>query len=240
MTQFTLPNVVSEDMLIPFDLFPVKDVTAATEIKELRHLEASNEIINFLLRHIGWHGFKKLSVDNTIKIGYNLDVDLDSEGLTEEQAYNIWIDHFKERERAFKKIFILDSLTQSQYDGLLSLYFLTGDWTRVGTEQRQFKLVDDIKNKKWEYVATALSHSGVNRIVRQHEAKIIMLADYGVEKSRMLIKEQGLQNIIKQYPSGLLDDKARAQAEYVYYAETGRFLPQTPESRKRILAHKLR
>lgn len=240
MTQFTLPNVVSEDMLIPFDLFPVKDVTAATEIKELKHLEASNEIINFLLRHIGWHGFKKLSVDNTIKIGYNLDVDLDSEGLTEEQAYNIWIDHFKERERAFKKIFILDSLTQSQYDGLLSLYFLTGDWTRVGTEQRQFKLVDDIKNKKWEYVATALSHSGVNRIVRQHEAKIIMLADYGVEKSRMLIKEQGLQNIIKQYPSGLLDDKARAQAEYVYYAETGRFLPQTPESRKRILARKLR
>lgn len=239
MPTFTLPNVVTAGDLIAYDLFPVLDRDAVDTIVPIKYLEASNKIINFLLRNIKWRGYVYLGVDNREKIGYNLEVGLDSYGLTEADAYRIWIENFKDVERKFKKVMVLDRLSQSQYDGLLSMYYMTGDYTKVGTDIRKFNLFDDIKNRKWDYVASAMSNSGADRIMRQNEAKIIMLADYGVPKDRSLIKEQSLQDIVKRYPSRLLNDTARAQAEYVYYAETGRFLPKTSDSRKRILARQL-
>lgn len=239
MPTFTLPNVVTAGDLIAYDLFPVLDRDAVDTIVPIKYLEASNKIINFLLRNIKWRGYVYLDVDNREKIGYNLEVGLDSYGLTEADAYRIWIENFKDVERKFKKVMVLDRLSQSQYDGLLSMYYMTGDYTKVGTDIRKFNLFDDIKNRKWDYVASAMSNSGADRIMRQNEAKIIMLADYGVPKDRSLIKEQSLQDIVKRYPSRLLNDTARAQAEYVYYAETGRFLPKTSDSRKRILARQL-
>lgn len=240
MPTFTLPNVITEDTLIAYDIFPVMDKAAVEDLIPIKFLEASENIINFLLRNIKWRGYRYVdALDKKTKIGYNLEVGIDSDGLTEADAYRLWIDKFKEVERKFKKVMVLDRMSQSQYDGLLSMYYMTGDYTAVGTDVRRFKLFDDIKNRKWDYVATAMSNSGVGRVMRQNEAKIIMLADYGVPKSRMLIKEQGLQDLAKRYPDRLVDDKARAQAEYVYYAETGRFLPHTSESRKRILARQL-
>ena len=122
---------------------------------------------------------------------------------------------------------------------MLSLYFLTGDWTTVGSEKRKFHLYDYVKNRQWEYVATAMVNSGVNRTMRQLEAKAIMLADYGITKDRSLIRRQGIQKIASMYPSRLIDDKSRAQAEYVYYALTRRFLPHMAESRQRILSSQL-
>jgi hypothetical protein len=239
MPTFTLPNVVTAGDLIAYDLFPVLDRDAVDTLVPIKYLEASDKIINFLLRNIKWRGYVYLGVDNREKIGYNLEVGLDSYGLTEADAYRIWIEHFKDVERKFKKVMVLDRLSQSQYDGLLSMYYMTGDYTKVGTDIRKFNLFDDIKNRKWDYVASAMSNSGADRIMRQNEAKIIMLADYGVPKDRSLIKEQSLQDIVKRYPSRLLNDTSRAQAEYVYYAETGRFLPKTSDSRKRILARQL-
>lgn len=240
MGVYKLPNVITKDDLIPFDLFPIADRTAARTLVNIRYLEASPKLINFLLRTIRWRGYQYTdSLDNTTKIGYNLTVGIDSDGLTEDEAYKIWIDDFKKAERKFKKLFILDSLTQSQYDGLLSMYYLTGEWAKVGTDERKFNLVEDIKNRRWDYVATAMSHSGVNRITRQSEAKIIMLAEYGIELDRVSIKEQSLQDIVKKYPRQFRTDISREQAEYVYYAETGRFLPNMSEARKRILVKQL-
>jgi GH24 family phage-related lysozyme (muramidase) len=239
MPSFTLPSVITEKDLIEFDLFPVADLTAATELVPLKNLEASNNLINFMLRSIKWRGYVYLDSDNQEKIGYNLTKGIDGPGLTEAESYRYWIEDFKDKERRFKKLMVLDKLSQSQYDGLLSMFYHTGDYTAVGSDIRKFKLMSDIQARRWNYVATAMSNSGVNRTLRQLEAKIIMLADYGVPKDRSLIKEQSLQEIVKRYPSRLLNDLARSQAEYVYYAETGRFLPKTSESRKRILSRQL-
>lgn len=239
MPVFTLPNVITEKDLISFDLFPIMDQDAAQTLVPIKYLEASDKLINFMLRNIKWRGHVYLDSDNQQKIGYNLSKGIESFGLTESDSYDLWIEDFKDKERKFKKVMVLDNLSQSQYDGLLSMYYLTGDYTSVGTDTRKFKLFEDIKSRRWEYVATAMSNSGKDRVMRQNEAKIIMLADYGVPKDRSLIKEQSLQDIVKRYPDRLLNDQARAQAEYVYYAETGRFLPKTSESRKRILARQL-
>jgi GH24 family phage-related lysozyme (muramidase) len=239
MTIYTLPNTITKEDLLPFDLFPVADNTLAREIVPIRNLETSPAMINLILRNIGWKGYAYKDVDNVIKIGYNLVDGVDGEGLTEESAFNKWIKVFKDAERRFKEVFVLDSLSQSQYDGLVSLYYLTGDWTRVGSEQRTFQLYDYVKDREWQYVATAMTNSGINRVQRQLEAKVIMLADYGISKDRSLIKRQGIQEIANKYPTRLLDDRSRTQAEYVYYAETKRFLPNMAESRQRILSSKL-
>lgn len=239
MATYTLPNTITKEDLLPFDLFPIADNTLARTLVPIRNLETSPAMINLILRNIGWKGYAYKDVDNVIKIGYNLVDGVDGDGLTEEDAFNKWIKVFKDAERRFKEVFILESLSQSQYDGLVSLYYLTGDWTRVGSEQRTFQLYDYVKDREWQYVATAMTNSGINRVQRQLEAKVIMLADYGVAKDRSLIKRQGIQEIANKYPTRLLDDRSRTQAEYVYYAETKRFLPNMAESRQRILSSQL-
>ena len=133
----------------------------------------------------------------------------------------------------------IDTLSQSQYDGLLSLYWFTNDIASVGSEDRKFRIFEFIEEKKWDYVSTALILNGLKRSERQAESKIIMLADYGQYKDRSLIKEQGIQQLVKEYSTFQLTDKQKAQAEYVYYAETSRFLPNLSESRKRSLVNQL-
>ena len=239
MKNLTLPTTIEKTDLLPFDLFKVADTETALTLVPIKNLEASAAMINLLLRKITWHGYAYEDVDGIKKIGYNLTDGVNGNGLTEQESYSKWIEVFKDAERRFKEIFVLDSLSQSQYDGMLSLYYLTGDWTTVGSETRKFNLYDYVKNRQWEYVATAMVNSGPNRTMRQLESKVIMLADYGIQKDRSLIRRQGIQDIASKYPSRLLDDKSRAQAEYVYYELTNRFLPHMAESRQRILSSQL-
>lgn len=239
MKNLTLPTTIEKTDLLPFDLFKVTDNETASTLVPIKNLEASSAMINLLLRKITWRGYAYEDVDGIRKIGYNLTDGVNGNGLTEQESYSKWIEVFKDAERRFKEVFVLDSLSQSQYDGMLSLYHLTGDWTTVGSETRKFNLFDYVKNRQWNYVATAMVNSGPNRTMRQLEAKVIMLADYGIQKDRSLIRRQGIQDIASKYPSRLLDDKSKAQAEYVYYELTNRFLPHMAESRQRILSSQL-
>lgn len=239
MSLFNLSTEITKDDLLPFDLFPVADQDLARTLVPIKNLETSPAMINLILRNIGWKGYAYKDVDNSIKIGYNLTDGVDSLGLTEDAAYVKWIEEFKDKERKFKEIFILDSLSQSQYDAMVSLYYFTGYWTEVGSDDRKFKIANQIEDREWEYVATAFTNSGTDRTMRQLEAKVMILADYGTYKDRSLIKKQGIEELASEYPNRMLDDRSKAQAEYVYYSETKRFLPNMAESRQRILSSQL-
>jgi hypothetical protein len=234
MPSFNLQSTIDNKNLIDYGLFTVLDSTATTTQIPLAELEASDKLINLKIRTTKWVGYVKNSV-----IGYKGTTGLTSDGVTEADAYTYWLEEFKDKERAFKKQFPLTTLSQSQYDALLGLYADTGSFTTVGNSTRQFKLLDFISDKKWDYVATALTLSGANRLSRQAEAKILILADYGTYKNRSHIKEEGIQILVKDYTIGQLTDEQKKQAEYVYYAETNRFLPNMIESRKRLLAKQL-
>tara|TARA_B110001454_G_C12706886_1_gene428985 strand:- start:1292 stop:1999 length:708 start_codon:yes stop_codon:yes gene_type:complete len=234
MDTLYLQSTVDNKNLIDFGLFTVIDSTAVNTLINLSEHEASDKLINLKLKHTKWLGYSKNSV-----IGYNGTVGLTGTGLTEAAAYTIWIEEFKDKERRFKKQFPLNQLSQSQYDAMLSLYVDTGTFINVGTELRKFQLLEFISEGKWDYVATALTLNGVNRIDRQAEAKLLMLGDYGTYKKRSLIKEDGIKTLLKEYSTGQLNDEQKKQAEYVYYAETSRFLPNMIESRKRILSKQL-
>ena len=240
MPTFNFPNIINEKNLIDFSLFTILDRNIARDEILVKDLEASDSIINYIIRTMGWSGYKK-TVDGVAKIGYKSTAqeDLNSNGLTEDSAYTKWIELFKDKEKRFKKQLPINTLSQSQYDGLLSLFWFTDDITSVGTEDRKFRIYELIEEKKWDYVSTALILGGLKRTQRQAESKIIMLADYGQYKDRSLIKEQGIQQLLKEYSTFQLTDKQKAQAEYVYYAETRRFLPNLSESRKRALVKQL-
>lgn len=240
MPTFNFPNVINEKNLIDFSLFSIiNDTTANTEIS-VKNLEASDNIINYIIRTMGWCGYKKV-INGIETIGYRntTTADLESDGLTEDQAYTIWIGYFKDQERKFKRLLPIDLMSQSQYDGLLSLFWFTKSIDQLGTTERQFRILDFIREKRWDYLCSAMILGGENRTIRQAESKIIMLADYGQYKDRSLIKEQGIQQLVKEYSTFQLTDKQKAQAEYVYYAETSRFLPNLLESRKRVLVKQL-
>ena len=234
MPSFNLQSTIDNKNLIDYSLFSIIDDTATSTLVNLSELEASTKLINFKLRTIGWTGYAKNSV-----IGYKGTIGIDGEGLTENDAYIIWIEEFKDKEKRFKKLFPLSAMTQSQYDAMLSLYADTGKFDQVGTSVRKFRLLEFINDKKWNYIATALTLSGSDRLSRQTDAKIMMLGDYGTNKDRTLIAEQGIQSLVKEYSSNQLNATQKKQAEYVYYAETNRFLPNMIERRKRILANLL-
>jgi len=235
-----LQSTIDAKNLIDYSLFTNMDATTTNTLVNLSDLEASDKIINFKLRLINWKGYKSTR-DGVTTIGYastNVDA-IAGTGLIESAAYTLYIEMFKDKERIFKKVFPLSTLTQSQYDAMLSLYIATSTFSYVGTEDRKFYILDDIKDRKWDHVATALTLSGLDRTTRQLEAKILMLSDYGSYKDRALIKEQSLQHLIKDYKTNQLTDEQKTQAEYVYYAETNRFLTNMTESKKRLLVKQL-
>lgn len=233
MTLFTKENIITEKELIEFDLFNILDNDAVNNSVLVKDLEASEKIINLILRKLSWSGFSYADKDGVTKIGYGTTNSITSEGLTEQDSYFDFIGVFKNKEKQFKRIIPVDNLSQTQYDGLLSLFFFTGDIRYVGTDNRKFFIFDYIKNSDWNYLASTLILSGFDRTLRQSEAKVIMLADYGSTKDRSLIKEQGLQTIRTLHPDRFETDLAKRQAEYSYYAETKRFLPNMTQSRKR-------
>lgn len=241
MPKITLPNTIDKSMLVDFTDFAVIDATTVNEQIVLKDLEASENLLKFLVQTENFTPYRHLAVDGTVKIGYNLTVETDGKGLTEQEAYSIFINNLKIAERKLKKLMPLDALTQSQYDALLSLYYKTSDFKKVGSVERKFYIYDFIKNNQWEYVATALINSNNDRNVRQQESKILMLGDYGkftnesLEYVRQYTKAQSLKTLERRYPDNLLDPTAIKQAQHVYYTETSRFLPNMDQAQKQYI-----
>jgi len=227
-----LPNTITPETVIDYSRWAINDSAVVVTEQELRVLEASSDIINFALRRFEWRGYK-ITLDKNTQIGYNTTNDkIDGVGLLETEAYSEWLEDFKTKERKFKRLIAITSLSQSQYDALLCLYYFTGDFTKVGTTARTFDLSQWIIDKQWDYIATALIESGYDRLLTQPLATIMMLGDYGSRTERSLLRERGLQILRKEYPT-LIDKLARQQAEYVYYIETKRFLPNLTQTRMR-------
>jgi hypothetical protein len=216
-------------------IYDEKDYSNLT--KSLQNMEASDEILNFNLRRVGWLPYKR-KVDGNFVIGYDSKKDLDGDGYTELQAWNDWISKWKTKEKQFQKLFPISELTQSQYDAMLSLYYNTGEFNYIGSEVVKFDLRSYLENGDWDYIATAFVQNGNDRIRTQAEAKIMMLGFYGKYISRSKLIQNGLEVLRKNYPKRIKDSVSKQQAEYIYYVETGNFLPGLSQSRMRQIVEK--
>jgi len=190
---------------------------------------ASDTLVLVALNNFKYNGYD----------GKGYSVGTATRGITEEEAYNIWIEDFRRKERNLirqLKSFGLNEMSQSAFDGLLLYYLLAENFTIVYAMEGQYNLRNHIANKNWDTVAGMILRDHANRQNSIRAATILRLADYGNPKNRGWLRANGIFEMRASNQIGLLSGDQLARARFSYYAETLEFLPLTPNSIKRDIA----
>ena len=160
-------------------------------------------------------------------------------GITEQEAYDIWAKVFQSEQRKFKSQLTkinVTALSQSVYDGLLLYYWATTKFLTVDAHEGVYNLHNHLHNRDWDTVAGMIMRSKVNKKLCVKAATILRLADYGKPKSRSLLRTKGIYKMRTGNELGALTEDQKNRARFAYYAETLKFLPFTPETKKRNIA----
>ena len=160
-------------------------------------------------------------------------------GITEQEAYDIWIKDFQNNQRTLigqLKSFGLRSIPQCVFDGLLLYYIINGDVLTVTADEDIYEIRDYIVDSDWTTVASMIKRSNFNRLFCIQAASIIRLSDYGKSKSRSWMRQTGIFEMRDKNQINALDTNDLERARFAYYAETLNFLPNTPEGIKRTIA----
>lgn len=198
----------------------------------------SEEAKLLILSNNRFRMFRYLDENGIYKIGYGYGNPDKRDGYTEAEAYGDWIKELKRKENILQKQLPLLSLTQSQFDAILSLYFLTGDWKKINGVEGTYDILSAMRNNDWLTIANMLANATDNREQRLKEARMIILADYYTEKDRTWLRNEGIQYTRTQYVNTIADTLAKRQAEFAYYRQTnGAFLPNMREIRKREIVN---
>jgi hypothetical protein len=190
---------------------------------------ASNTLVSVALNNFKYNGYD----------GKGYSVGTATRGITEEEAYNIWIEDFRRKERNFirqLKSLGLNEISQSVFDGLLLYYLLAENFTIVYAMEGRYNIRDHIANKNWDTVAGIILRDHANRQNSIRAATILRLADYGNPKTRGWLRANGIFEMRASNQIGLLSGDKLTRARFAYYAETLEFLPLTPNSIKRDIA----
>ena len=212
--------------------FVVSSEEYANVEKAIELVSTSNELVLAALNFSKYKGY----ANNCYGEGIAPDV-----GITEQQAYDIWISVLRKEEKLFKRQLIdsnINTITQSQYDGLFLYFWATRKWIDVIASEGVYSLKSLILNKDFTTVASMIFRSSVNKQMCRTAATIIVLADYGSNKTRAALRAEGIYHLRNANEIGSLTTDQLKRARYVYYAETGKFLPMTPDSIKRDIAKK--
>lgn len=197
-------------------------------------IKCSDEIIPIVLANSRFRMFRYVDdQSNDYKIGYGYGNPNYPYGMTEAEAYAEWISEFKKKESSLKQQLPLNSISQSQFDALLSLYFLTGSWRTIVSSEGTYDILNAVKNLQWSLVADMISNGKIDRNQRQIESRVLMLGDYNTTKSRAWLRNEGVQYARTTYIRGITDSIAKKQAEISYFRQTsGAFLPNLTDLKK--------
>jgi len=163
-------------------------------------------------------------------------------GLTEQQAYDNWISSFNKQQIIVKKQLIQNSIKQPEvipglpqcvYDGLVLYHWATGKVFNVDADESLYEMLPFFKNNDYDTIANMMMRSNVNRKLCIKAATVLRLADYGHSRSRLNFRTNGIHNMREQNELDSLDSTEIRRARFAYFAETGSFLPFSPESTQR-------
>lgn len=214
---------------IVWDDFVVQDKTVYDTQIDIA-LISSSEIVE--LTALNFHQYNGYS-----GLGYgesNFD-----RGITEQEAYDDWIVTWNKEQTKLKKQLTslgLNSMSQNMYDGLMVLYWVTGKFLTVQADEGIYDTRDAIVRKDLDKLADMISRSQINRNKCRTASNIIRLVDYGPSKNRAWIRLNGIYQMRRNNEVGLLDEQELQRARFSYFAETGNYLPFTPEGRKREIS----
>jgi GH24 family phage-related lysozyme (muramidase) len=197
----------------------------------------SQEMAAVILGFREWRATRYVDVDTgKIKIGYGPgDPDLE-QGMIEAEAYADFVAEIRQKQYAVRSQVPVNYITQSVFDALVSLYVDTGSWRVVQADEGTYDLQDAIRNGNWLLAADILMRGNQNPDLRRAEARVLRLADYRPNRTRVQQQIQGIQKMRINYVSGAFDAFQRKQAEFAYYRQLGAFLPTMSEVKKRRVA----
>ena len=210
--------------------FIVKDENWNTRL-DINTITASDKVILVTLNMSTYVGYNQT--------GYSIPGF--DRGITEQEAYNIWIQDFQNNQRTLirqLKDFGLPSIPQCVYDGLILYYIINGDILQVTANEGVYELRDYIVNSDWDSLASAIKRSNFNRNFCSQAASIIRLSDYGKTKSRSWHRQTGIYEMRDKNDIDALGEDDLERARFAYYAETAKFLPFTPEGIKRAIVNR--
>jgi hypothetical protein len=159
-------------------------------------------------------------------------------GLTEQQAYDNWLVTFNKQQSIVKKQLqqnpkLPNAYPQSVFDGLVLLNWATGKVFTVTAIEGIYDLLDGLRLKDFDIIASILMRSNKNKSLCIKCATILRLADYGKPKTRLWQRTNGIHKMRDKNEKDVLDIDSLKRARFSYFAETGNFLPFSPESAKR-------
>jgi hypothetical protein len=194
----------------------------------------SNKMIPIILSQYRFRmGKIFLNENKKYTIGYGIGDIENTLGLTENEAYSLWIEELKRKEKILRKQLPIPFIEQSKFDAILSLYFSTGTWKSLEGNQGIYDTEFAIKNLNWELFANMLSDAKNNGTQRRKEAKIVMLGDYTIDKDRSWLRTEGTQFERIRYNLETTDKITKNQIENAYYRQLGSFLPGMSDLQKR-------
>ena len=162
-------------------------------------------------------------------------------GVTEQEAFEDWSitwNNEKKKILTLIKNFNILKITQNQYDGIVLFNWITGSASKVSASEGEYDLANSIKLQQWNTVANMIKRSKINKSKSDIASKIIGLADYGGYRNRIWLRTQGIYKMRQQNELKALDSENLKRARFAYFAETGNFLPFTPEGIKRDIVNK--
>tara|TARA_R110002051_G_scaffold323926_1_gene419142 strand:- start:659 stop:1534 length:876 start_codon:yes stop_codon:yes gene_type:complete len=230
----------------------IKDTDNYSSIKiALESLKISDNGALLILSFERWRAYQYWN-GSEYRIGYNSSSsDTNINGLTEDQAYNLFRQNLKTAEKKLRSEVgsKITHLTQNQYDALVSFCYSVGNISKAIIGSTIYDLRTAIRNAvdadsgiesttdAWNNVASLMQSHNVKGDQRVAEASILMLGDYSDLKNRSWLRTEGIQDMRIKYPDGYKSDTKdgkstgyqKRQAEFIYYVEATKFLPGMSE-----------
>ena len=194
----------------------------------------SRKMAECMLGFRRWSGFRIEGESGKPEIGYGRGDPSRQHGMTEGEAFAEWLAHAKGRQRALVPQLPAVELPQTAFDALVSLYVDTGKWRTLEAEEGVYDVRHAVERGDWRMLADMLARGKANPRLRQAESRAVQLGNYEIRKTRAAIRAEGLQNIRRMHMAGMFGSQfEKGQAEFVYYRETGGFLPGMGQARER-------
>jgi len=224
-----MTDIIDNKLRMVWDDFTVKDTESYSTVLDTTSTTASDKAqlmaLSFFGVYSGWNG-KAYGEGNY------------TQGLTEQQAHDLWQEQFNKQQALAKKQLIANGvtrITQSVYDGIILLHWATGKVLVVTNGKIEYRLLNPLLKQDYDTVADMIINSSNNKSLCVKIATLLRLVDYGQLRTREQYRSKGVFSMRDRNELGILTVEETRRARYAYYAETLKFLPNTPEGAKQQL-----
>ena len=205
----------------------------------IENCQVSDNCISFMLGLERYRGHRYWNGTKYVK-GYNYDGPAFDNGITETNAYRLFIDQIKQIQIKLKKKLAKNpaTLLQHEFDALVSFFYSNGSIEYTETDENQFNLLKQIRDGNKDNVASLLITDSRNPRRSSLEANLYRLGSYPPVRSRQWLRNEGIQYIRQNYSNlrdknNNIDTIAQKQARYSYYKEVKKFITGTSELEQR-------